>query len=258
VIAAAGSPADLPGPWEAVECMDSPCKPGVKILVSTTPTASLCRFVQNASEEQIADQQNAVLGMLRRLLGVLGPIVWAAYWGDSGLVDCERLWVHKGELADLYGYLNVGIASGAGMPELKSSLFGKLASDSASLTATPKPSQGNAFKHLRSRKSMRPSRKKKKRTKAASGPEYEREPGRERQRHRGPTPYIIYRRAIVANNLSSSASGLCELFDGNKILLPKRLREAGSWINAYRTPIHKHAVEQLIYRDRKAVENSKN
>jgi hypothetical protein len=258
VIAAAGSPAGLPGPSEAVECMDSPCNPGVRILVSTTRTASLSRFVQNASEEQIADQQNAILGMLRRLLGVFGPIVWAAYWGDSDLVDCERLWVHKGELADLYAYLNAGITSGTGMPELKSSLFGKLALDSASLAATPKSSQGNPLKHPRSRKSMRPSRQSKKRAKAAWRPMEERKRGRRRQRHRGPAPYIVHRRAIVANNLMMSASGLCGLFDNDKISLPKRLSEAGSWVRAYRIPNYKHAVEQLIYRDRKAVKKPEN
>jgi lambda repressor-like predicted transcriptional regulator len=115
--------------------MDAPCEPGVKISVSTTPTASVCRFVPNASDEQIAEQQNSMLGMLRRL-GILGPIVWAAYWGDSDLADCERLWVLEGELAGLYVYLNAGIASGTGMPELQSSSLVKRASYSASGPAT--------------------------------------------------------------------------------------------------------------------------
>lgn len=135
MVAASGSTPGLPDPWEAVECMDAPCEPGVKILGSTTATASLCRFIPNASKEQIADQQNTMLGMLRRL-GILGPILWAAYWGDSDLVDCACLWVLKGELAKLYAYLNVGIASETGMPELQSSSFGKLSSDSASGSAT--------------------------------------------------------------------------------------------------------------------------
>ena len=86
--------------------------------------------------------------MLRRL-GILGPIVWAAYWGDSDLVDCECLWVLKGELAKLYDYLNAGIASETGMPELQSSSFVKLASDSASITVKPKSSQGSPFRRLR-------------------------------------------------------------------------------------------------------------
>jgi hypothetical protein len=125
VVAAAGSPADLPDRWEAVECMDSTCEPG-EMSISTTSTASLRRFIPDASEEQMADQQNAMLGMLKRR-GILGPIVWAAYWGDRDLADCERLWVLEGELAELYAYLNAGIASKTGMPELQSSSFGKLA-----------------------------------------------------------------------------------------------------------------------------------
>jgi hypothetical protein len=124
VVAAAGSSADLPDRWEAVECMDSTCEPG-KMSISTTSTACLRRFIPDASEEQTADQQNAMLGMLKRR-GILGPIVWAAYWGDRDLADCERLWVLEGELAELYAYLNAGIASETGMPELQSSSLGKL------------------------------------------------------------------------------------------------------------------------------------
>ena len=201
VVAAAKSPAGLPGPWEAVECMDSPCEAGVKISVSTTPTASLCRFILNASKRQIAVQQNLMLGMLRRM-GILGPIMWAAYWGNSDLVDCERLWISEGGLAHLYAYLNAGIASETGMPELKSSLFGKLASQSASAAATPKFSQGSPFKRLRhrSRRSKRPSRKKTKRpaiasnadnrSKATLRPKGERERAPEPRRHREPMPDI--------------------------------------------------------------------
>jgi len=53
------------------------------------------------------------------------------------------------------------------------------------------------------------------------------------------------------------ASGLCQLFDNAEIPLTQGLREAGSWVKAYRSPNYKHAVEQLIYLDRKA-EKSKN
>jgi hypothetical protein len=249
--------------------MDSPCEPGVKISVSTTATASLCRFIPNASKKQIADQQNAMLGMLRRL-GILGPIVWAAYWGDSDLVDCERLWVRNGELADLYAYLNAGIASETGIPELESSLFGKLGSNSTSVAATRKSSQGSPFKRLRyrARKSIRPSRKKTKRpaiassadirAKATARPKDEREPGLVRRRRRRTNRNVDRRRAIVKKNRIVTAPGLCELFDNDKIPLPKKQSEAGNWVKAYRTRNYKHAIEQLIYRDRKAVEKSKN
>ena len=51
------------------------------------------------------------------------------------------------------------------------------------------------------------------------------------------------------------ASGLCLLFDNEKIPLTQGLSEAGSWVKAYRSPIYKHAVEQLIYLDRKAAKS---
>ena len=144
--------------------MDAPCEPGVKILGSTTATASLCRFIPNASNEQIADQQNAILGMLRRL-EILGPILWAAYWGDSDLVDCECLWVVERELAELYAYLDAGIASGTGMPELQSSSFGKLSSDSGSVAAMPKASKPGILPTHSSGQKLKPVQRRRKKRK---------------------------------------------------------------------------------------------
>jgi hypothetical protein len=245
--------------------MDSPCETGVEILVSITPTASLCRFIPNASKKLITLQQTRMLGMLRRL-GILGPIVWAAYWGDIELADCERLWVLEGELAELYAYLNAGIASESGMPELESPSFGKLASDPPSVEATR---QESPFTHSDDHRNVTPSRKKKqkkKRPSIASGgdnravvaprPEDERKHGSARQRRRG-TDRNVDRRVIVAKNRITTAAGLCELFDNEKIPLPKKLSEAASWAKAYHTPIHRHAVEQAIHRARKTGEQPK-
>jgi len=266
VVAAAGSPADLPDPWQAIDCGDTPCDRGIRITVSTTQSASLCRFIPNATKEQIAEQQNVMVGMLKRM-GVLSPIVWAAYWGESDLMDCECLWVLKGELAKLYDYLNAGIASETGMPELLSTSFVKLPPDSASIVVKPKSSQGSPYRRFRSRsrKSTRLSRKKKKRPAFASGAdnrakpasrfrgEQEHAPGP--RRHRTPKRAVEQRRGIVASNLKMRASGLCLLFDNEKIPLTQGLSEAGSWVKAYRSPIYKHAVEQLIYLDRKAAKS---
>ena len=98
-IAAAKSREDLPDPWDAVEQMGIQSHEGADIWLSETPTTSMCRFIPNASEEQIADQQNE---MLRGLLPC-GPVVWAAYWGDSD--DCELIWAQDGKLSDLYAHI---------------------------------------------------------------------------------------------------------------------------------------------------------
>ena len=212
-----------------------------------------------------------MLGMLRRL-GILGPIkTWAAYWGDSDLVDCERIWVHKGELAGLYAHLNSGIASGTGMPELESSLWGKLASDSASVVATPKSSQGSPFERLRyrSRKSMRPSRKKRKRPAVASGADNrakaaartndERERVPEPRRHRAPTPEIERRRRIVAESPGAAIEGLCVLFDNESIRKTRSVAQWGTWLKAWKggDKDTRHSIESLVSDDKKANEKSK-
>jgi hypothetical protein len=65
-------------------------------------------------------------------------------------------------------------------------------------------------------------------------------------------PDVAKRRAIVKNHPNMEGLGLCELFDADKIPLPKRMRETGAWTKAWKTPIHKHALESLISRDRKS------
>ncbi len=71
-------------------------------------------------------------------------------------------------------------------------------------------------------------------------------------------PEVIKRRAIVAQNLLSPAIGLCRLFDEAKCPLPKTLKEFESWERAYlsRSPAC-HAIESLISRDRKAVQETR-
>jgi hypothetical protein len=64
-------------------------------------------------------------------------------------------------------------------------------------------------------------------------------------------PETIFRHAIVKKNIALSYSGICQLFDEAKISLPPSMQEAGSWKNAYKSIVHRHAIESLITRDRK-------
>lgn len=64
-------------------------------------------------------------------------------------------------------------------------------------------------------------------------------------------PDIAKRRAIVKQNPSLRADGICQLFDFHGIPLPKSMKEAKGWASAYRTKQHRHAIESLIARDRK-------
>jgi hypothetical protein len=66
---------------------------------------------------------------------------------------------------------------------------------------------------------------------------------------------IIRRRAIVRQNPLVQGEGLCELWDNSSppIVLPRRMKEAGSWHKAYRSPEYRHAVESLISKDRAIV-----
>jgi hypothetical protein len=79
-----------------------------------------------------------------------------------------------------------------------------------------------------------------------------------RRGSRTPVPEVAARRSIVKRNPGVPAIGLCELFDADKIPLPRQQREAGTWVRAYRTRAHRHAIETLIYRDRRSVEKAKN
>lgn len=117
VIVAAASPEDLPNPFDAMEYADRP----PELSETTSPTvvcrcitnAVMCRFTPNASRQQIADQQSEMLSLLLPR----GPVVWAAYWGDSE--DAERIWVvgvpgREGTLSTLYAHLRAEIASKTG------------------------------------------------------------------------------------------------------------------------------------------------
>lgn len=64
-------------------------------------------------------------------------------------------------------------------------------------------------------------------------------------------PDVVRRRAIVHQNSKLTAVGLCQLFDQQKVPLPRGLAEAGSWRNAYLAPESKHSVESIISKDRK-------
>jgi hypothetical protein len=77
------------------------------------------------------------------------------------------------------------------------------------------------------------------------------------RKHRSPNQEVANRRATVAANIDVRPEGLCQLFDENRTPLPKSMREAGTWSRAFKSRIHHHAVEVLIYRDRKAVRNPK-
>jgi hypothetical protein len=65
-------------------------------------------------------------------------------------------------------------------------------------------------------------------------------------------PEIAKRRAIVKQNPTLSAQGICHLFDEAHIPLTKSMQEAGTWSKAYKSDIHRHAIESLISRDKKA------
>ena len=74
------------------------------------------------------------------------------------------------------------------------------------------------------------------------------------QREARPTdPDTIKRRAIVKQNPELTAEGLCEMFDFYNIPLPKKTKEAGTWVRAYKIPVLRHCIDSLIYRDRKVV-----
>ena len=64
-------------------------------------------------------------------------------------------------------------------------------------------------------------------------------------------PDIVKRRAIIKQNHLLQARALCQLFDSNHIPLPKSMQEAQTWNAAYRAPLHHHAIDSLIARDRK-------
>jgi hypothetical protein len=66
-------------------------------------------------------------------------------------------------------------------------------------------------------------------------------------------PDILRRRAIVKQNPSLNAKGICQLFDDARVPLTKRMNEAGSWSKAYKASATRHPVEALISRDRKIV-----
>ena len=74
-------------------------------------------------------------------------------------------------------------------------------------------------------------------------------------KQKDPEPDIVKRRAIVKQNHGVTARGMCELFDSNKIPLPRRMAEARTWVTAYMSDAHRPAIDTLIYRDRQKVAN---
>ena len=70
---------------------------------------------------------------------------------------------------------------------------------------------------------------------------------------RGADPEIIKRRAIVQQNLTLTAQGFCELFDSHEVPLPKSMKEAGTWVKAYRSRVYRHRIDSLISKDHRAV-----
>ncbi len=75
-----------------------------KIRKWKNPKTSVCPFVVNASEEQIAKRQDEMLAEL----GVRGPVVWAAYRGSPA--NGNRIWVTgvpgaDGGLSALYAHI---------------------------------------------------------------------------------------------------------------------------------------------------------
>jgi hypothetical protein len=61
--------------------------------------------------------------------------------------------------------------------------------------------------------------------------------------------HVAARRLIVKQNPNLDAHGLCVLFDISSTPLTKRIKECETWEKAYKTPF-RHAIDQLIYRDR--------
>jgi len=113
VIVAVRSPEDLPNPFDPdLQHMfhqpDLPPGTCIEFSQSSHTGTALCRFKQNASEQEIADQQKEMLRLLRR-----GQAVWAAYWADSE--DQEFIWVvgvpgREGSLFTLYAHIRAEIA----------------------------------------------------------------------------------------------------------------------------------------------------
>jgi hypothetical protein len=66
-------------------------------------------------------------------------------------------------------------------------------------------------------------------------------------------PDIIKRRAILSQNPTLQASGLCELFDEHQVPLPKSMEEAGTWVKVYNALVYRHRIDALIARDRKMI-----
>jgi len=71
-------------------------------------------------------------------------------------------------------------------------------------------------------------------------------------RPRKSDPDVVKRRAIVKQNLTVKAEGLCRLFDANNVPLPNSMKEAGSWERAYRANQYRQAIHALVSRDRKS------
>lgn len=77
------------------------------------PPSVLCRFISNASKEQIRSQR---YDMLRPLLPYGQPTIWAAYWRPdlASVGNSELIWLVETNLEDLYVYLSDQIALNTG------------------------------------------------------------------------------------------------------------------------------------------------
>ncbi len=71
-------------------------------------------------------------------------------------------------------------------------------------------------------------------------------------------PDLAKRRAIIAQNRGLEAKGICNLLDTERVPLPVRLKEAGSWARGYNTPNYHHKIESIISKDRQKAKARRN